>query len=157
MIDVTFLLLIFFMCTLKFKVLERKLEAYLPEGVGVSSGFGNHLEKVGIRIEVAMPGTKLRWNGANGQAVPYTAGDAALGRRFFFGADRALDYTVGGRATADLAEVTKRLKWLKDADPEIKAIVNAREGSIQKDVVQVLDAALEAGFDDIMFRGSGHN
>ncbi|MDF1837417.1 MAG: biopolymer transporter ExbD, partial [Planctomycetota bacterium] len=35
MIDVTFLLLIFFMCTLKFKVLEGKLTAYLPKDVGV--------------------------------------------------------------------------------------------------------------------------
>ena len=36
MIDVTFLLLIFFMCTLKFKTLEGKLAAYLPKDVGVN-------------------------------------------------------------------------------------------------------------------------
>ena len=34
MIDVTFLLLIFFLCTIKFKTLEGKLSAYLPEGRG---------------------------------------------------------------------------------------------------------------------------
>ena len=37
MIDVTFLLLIFFLLTIKFKVLEGKLAAYLPKDVGVNS------------------------------------------------------------------------------------------------------------------------
>ena len=37
MIDVTFLLLIFFMCSIKFKVLEGKLQTYLPKDVGVNT------------------------------------------------------------------------------------------------------------------------
>ena len=36
MIDVVFLLLIFFMCTLRFKTLEGKLAAYLPRDAGVN-------------------------------------------------------------------------------------------------------------------------
>ena len=35
MIDVTFLLLVFFMCSLDFKSLEGKLSAYLPKKIGV--------------------------------------------------------------------------------------------------------------------------
>ena len=34
MIDVTFLLLIFFLCSIQFKVLEGKLSTYLPKDVG---------------------------------------------------------------------------------------------------------------------------
>lgn len=52
MIDVTFLLLIFFMCTLKFKVLEGKLTAYLPKDVGVNSSDAPPVEKVQIDIHV---------------------------------------------------------------------------------------------------------
>ena len=37
MIDVVFLLLIFFLCTLKFKLLEGKLAAYLPKDLGGNS------------------------------------------------------------------------------------------------------------------------
>ncbi len=39
MIDVTFLLLIFFMCTLNFKALEGILQAYLPKEDGQSKAF----------------------------------------------------------------------------------------------------------------------
>ncbi len=46
MIDVTFLLLIFFMCTLKFKTLEGKLAAYLPKDVGVNQTDAEPIEKV---------------------------------------------------------------------------------------------------------------
>lgn len=31
MIDVTFLILVFFLCTIKFKTLEGKLDSYLPK------------------------------------------------------------------------------------------------------------------------------
>jgi biopolymer transport protein ExbD len=37
MIDVVFLLLIFFMCASKFRVLERRLDAFLPKDKGPSS------------------------------------------------------------------------------------------------------------------------
>ncbi len=44
MIDVTFQLLIFFMCTIKFKVLEGKLAAYLPKDVGVNTSPAEPIE-----------------------------------------------------------------------------------------------------------------
>ncbi len=51
MIDVVFLLLIFFIVTMKFKVLEGKLETELPKDVGVNSGEGEDLlEKLEIKI-----------------------------------------------------------------------------------------------------------
>ena len=37
MIDVTFLLLIFFLCTLSYRVLEGKMETHLPKDIGQSS------------------------------------------------------------------------------------------------------------------------
>ncbi len=38
MIDVVFLLLIFFMCASKFRVLERRLDAFLPRTEGIGRG-----------------------------------------------------------------------------------------------------------------------
>jgi biopolymer transport protein ExbD len=51
MIDVVFLLLIFFIVTMKFKVLEGKLVTELPKDVGVNSGeVEDLLEKLEIDI-----------------------------------------------------------------------------------------------------------
>ena len=66
MIDVTFLLLIFFMCTLKFKTLEGKLAAYLPKDVGVNTSEAEEIEKVEVLIKVANEGNKLD---ARGEAL----------------------------------------------------------------------------------------
>jgi biopolymer transport protein ExbD len=53
MIDVTFLLLTFFMLTMKFRVLEGKLDAQLPKDMGQAAGGAPvDREKVRIRIQV---------------------------------------------------------------------------------------------------------
>lgn len=154
MIDVTFLLLIFFMCTLKFKVLEGKLGAYLPKDVGVQAFDTPPVEKVDIRLDVINPGRKVRYDYKTKAQVPYTDADAAEGKRFFYDESRVIEYTVGGKPTRDLTEVVRRLKVFKEGDPEIKATVDARNNVTQKDVVIVLDAAIDAGYDDITFKGS---
>ena len=58
MIDVTFLLLIFFMCTLKFKTLEGKLNAFLPKDVGVNTAPAEEKEKSKSSSESAIRGTR---------------------------------------------------------------------------------------------------
>ena len=65
MIDVTFLLLIFFMCTLKFKTLDGKLSAYLPKDVGVNTTPAEPKEKIEIRMDLKAPGK-------GGDVVPLT-------------------------------------------------------------------------------------
>lgn len=154
MIDVTFLLLIFFMCTLKFKILEGKLSAYLPKDVGVQAFDTPPVEKVDIRLDVRNSGTKLRWDSKAKKAVAYTENDAKAGLRFYYGDDRVVEYTVGGKMTTQLSEVVRRLTTFKKGDPEMKATVDARQDVTQKDVVVILDAAIDAGYDDITFKGS---
>ena len=56
MIDVTFLLLIFFIVTLKFKVLEGRLDAALPKDRGSSTSQAEEIEKIDIQLYVADPG-----------------------------------------------------------------------------------------------------
>ena len=152
MIDVTFLLLIFFMCTLKFKVLEGKLGAYLPKDVGVNTTQAEPVEKVDIRLDVINAGNKMR--PTRDGLVPYTAEDAAANRRFVYDATRVIQYTVGPKRTRKIDEVVKSLKAYRKADPEKKATIDPRTGVTNKDVVIVLDAAIDAGYEDITFKGS---
>jgi len=59
MIDVTFLLLIFFMCTIKFKTLEGKLAAYLPKGEGPSAAPVEPSAPYNFVIGVTVPGHRV--------------------------------------------------------------------------------------------------
>ena len=67
MIDVTFQLIIFFICTIKFKTLEGKLETQLPKDVGVNAApVDLLLDKIEIHIikDASMPdGFKVVLNG----------------------------------------------------------------------------------------------
>ena len=149
MIDVTFLLLIFFIVTLKFKVLEGKLTAYLPKDVGVNTSEAEPIEKVSILLRPRVEGTKMS---ADGKSV---YNDPTGEKRFIWGPDRVLEYSVGSTKTTDLDELGKRLaKIYKDRDDEAPATIDARPGTCYGDVVPLLDKAIDAGFTDITFVGA---
>ena len=118
MIDVTFLLLIFFMCTLKFKVLEGKLGAYLPKDVGVNPQDAEPKEKVDVRIDVVTAGNRMRYDNETRGAVPYTQADADADLRFFYDDTRVVRYTVGPKRFTDLADVTKALQTIIAREPD---------------------------------------
>ena len=158
MIDVTFLLLIFFMCTIKFKTLEGKLAAYLPKDVGVNSSDAEPIEKVEIRIDVITEGTRLDPRAAakaksrDPRKVAPWSGDP--GSRFVYGTDRVLQYRIGPRKTQSLEELQDRLKVLHKQDDERPATIDPRKGTVYEDVVAVLDCAIIAEFTEITFVGS---
>ena len=66
MIDVTFLLLIFFIVTLKFKILEGRLDAALPKDRGTSTSEAEEIDKIDILIKVAEPGELIDEKGTKG-------------------------------------------------------------------------------------------
>ncbi len=144
MIDVTFLLLIFFLLTLKFKTLEGKLSAYLPKDVGVNSSDSEPIEKVEIMVQVVQEGTR---RDPNNLAAPW----GGEGRFEYVG--RKLQYAVGPQKTGDLDELKDRLDRLFKADDERPATIDARKGTVYGDIVPVLDVAVEVGFTDITFVG----
>ena len=151
MIDVTFLLLIFFLLTLKFRVLEGKLSAYLPKDAGPNAGT---VEREDIEIEVRVvegaEGTRVFAGGPDRGA----AWDPLSERRFTFVAGtRALQYRVGPRRFADLAGLTQRLEALYAVDPKRRVTLDALRGTFTGDVVPVLDALVETGFESITFVG----
>ena len=66
MIDVTFLLLVFFLCTLRFKSLDQKLEAHLPREGGVAQG--EPAPVIDVRLRVLEEGVDID----NGQRVTFS-------------------------------------------------------------------------------------
>ncbi len=52
MIDVVFQLIIFFMCIMKFKTLEKKIAAYLPKDVGLAKTQQEIPEKLKIQVTI---------------------------------------------------------------------------------------------------------
>ena len=155
MIDVTFLLLIFFMCTLKFKTLEGKLSAYLPKDVGVNTMQAEPIEKVEILVRVRVPGTRLKPMGGDVYR-PYEASDTG---RFVYGKDRVLEYSVANYKTQKLEDLGKKLKSIYDQrkanhEEKVPSTIDARVGTVYQDITGVLDVAIEAGFTDITFVGS---
>jgi biopolymer transport protein ExbD len=147
MIDVVFLLLIFFMCTLKFKTLEGKLSAYLPKDVGVNTSQAEPIEKVEITLTVLKEGTKFNARG-DGPWIDEP------GRRFTYGPDRVIRYQIGPRKTTQLSDLEDRLKVLHKQDEERPATIDARPGIVYEEVVRVLDLAMDADFDEVTFVGS---
>jgi biopolymer transport protein ExbD len=145
MIDVTFQLLIFFMCTIRFKTLEGKLAAYLPKDVGRQSAPVEPQEKVDIVLRVVEQGTRLHphldrpWSGRGA----YRHGD-----------DRVLELRIGPRVVADRAALRARLGELYRADPARGATIDARPGIVYAEVVGALDQAIDAGFTDVTFKGA---
>jgi len=155
MIDVTFLLLIFFMCTLKFKTLEGKLAAYLPKDVGVNQMDAEPIEKVEVLVRVRDEGTKMKPVGRTTRR-PYGPNDTG---RYEWGDDRKLEYGVGPFKTNDLDDLQKRLtKIYRDrkatGEEKVPATIDARPGTVYEDVVEVLDRAINSGFTDITFVGA---
>ena len=144
MIDVTFLLMIFFLCTIKFKTLEGKLSAYLPKDVGVNTSEATPMEKVEITVHVIQEGQKMDPNDAR---KPWS------GEHRYQWVGRQLSYQIGPIKFSDLGKLEDRLEVIREGDPERPATIDARKGTIYGDVVPVLDAAINAGFEEITFVG----
>jgi biopolymer transport protein ExbD len=145
MIDVTFLLLIFFLCTIKFKTLEGKLAAYLPKDIGVNTMQAEKKEKVEIVIKVAEAGVKVD---PRDPSVPWS------GKGRYAWSGRQMRYSIGPFTTMDIDKLRERLTKLYQQDPERDSTIDPRQGVVYGDVVGVLDAAIEANYRSITFVGS---
>ncbi len=123
MIDVVFLLLVFFLCTSSFEEPEQNLAASLvvaqqTPGAGAAMTPPPELEDVKIVGEMR--------------------GDSTL-------------WTVnGGRQTTDLAELTTLLKQLAAIDRALPVTIDAGAAVPMRDVVGAYDAARAAGFGRVL-------
>lgn len=145
MIDVTFLLLVFFVCTIRFKTLEGKLSAYLPEDVGGNPEQVDPVDAVDVVVAVVEAGVRknLRDEGV------WHAGDAGNPRFRWVG--REVEFRVGPLRFTEVDALRRRLAELHRADPGRPVTIDARAGTVTADVVTALDAAVAARFEEIRF------
>ena len=146
MIDVTFLLLIFFLATLRFKTLEGRLDAYLPPDVGPNPDA--HVEPetpLDLVVRVIEPGTRLTMRGE-----PWSEGSG----RYRFAADRVLSYTLGPARFADFEQLDARLQSLGRQAQSTPIKFDAKDGVVQSEAVEVLDRLAAYGWTEIVIRGA---
>jgi hypothetical protein len=156
MIDVTFLLLIFFICTLKYKKLEGKLSAYLPKDFGSNPTQVDPVEKLDIRLDVVNEGEKVApGNDDVAGAALYVPG---VHKRYRYrGRSFSIKIGVQNFSSDDLPSVAARLRDLGSIDAERPVTIDPRRGVVTDDVVRVLDLVLDAKFTKISFAGSYEN
>ena len=152
MIDVTFLLLIFFMCTIKFKTLEGKLSAYLPKDKGVNPTPQDEPPEppIEVRLNVRKEGTKL---GPRRQEA-YNPNNP-LHTRFTYADDREITIRVEAKeyATVDLAFERLVVLYADEFQRERGVKIDARDGIVYDDVVRLLDVVIKSGFTAVEFEG----
>jgi biopolymer transport protein ExbD len=148
MIDVTFLLLIFFMCSMNFTTVERALGANLPKHEGPGIG-----EPPPSPIPVRV---KIHWANARGQVIH--SPEAAY-PEIFDGARRHVSIAgahvvvkVGRLRVRDLNELARTLGNLTSHTNDIAVVIDARQAVPFKWVMGALDACARAKVKNVKFQ-----
>jgi biopolymer transport protein ExbD len=142
MIDVTFLLLIFFLC-LEFKTLEGKLGMKLPKDLGATSQPSAPVDHVDLEIAVASPGERRLDRQARRYVLEGHVARYRVGASWVHGLPR-------------LQRLLRREAQLRVPDengvPARRPLrIKSQKGVVYGDVTQAVDVAKEAGFEQIHF------
>lgn len=156
MIDVVFLLIVFFLC-IEFKVLEARLDAFLPTDKGAGEAQVDVQEQLVVRVHVAAPGVPT-------PGAPTPDVDADRPPRYRLVGHR-VRLEVGPVPCADLQEGARELarfaaspdSFVVDASTGARAripmVIEGYRGTRYDDIARTADACRAAGFDDITFGG----
>ena len=149
MIDVTFLLLIFFIVTLKFKVLEGRLDAALPKDRGTNTSKVEEIEKIDILLFVADPG-ELKPDEESRQGLKIYKN-----RRIRVEAGAYEWYYNPFDLENSTDPIPALSDFLKDFDKEETPVsIDARKGVVYGDVVVILDVIIRSKFQKVSFAGT---
>ena len=135
MIDVCFQLIVVFLCSMKFRTLDQKIEAFLPKDVGLSNSPAASAD-VEVKVNVKLKRKK---------------GDTTT-------AILVLDNRLG---TSDKPGVwnalQSRLKDFTGKDQKIKGEIEADPDTPHDDVMHALDSFAAVQLTDVVFRGTQLN
>ncbi len=155
MIDVTFLLLIFFMLTIKFKILEGKLQSLLP----LDKGLASTPAKIETEdVEIVMKVTEETKNRPSSQRQVRYFRNAS---NTPFGVSKPAwdDETKGfvSEPADTMLKIKAHLVDVRKSSPDSKAKINAWPEVPTDRVVNVLNMMIEAGYTDISYSGIPNN
>lgn len=153
MVDVTFLLLIFFIVTLKFATIEGAFDSALPKdrGHGPTS---EHIEKVDLLVFVADPGELVSVGKVSRGVKVYEGRQIRVEvGKHTFRFDPSVDRTDG---TNPMPELTAFLRTFPDR-ALIPLSIDARKGTVYGDIVPLLDLVLPLGFGELSFAATFEN
>lgn len=155
MIDVTFQLLIFFMLTIKFKILEGKLQSLLP----LDKGLASTPAKIETEdVEIVMKVTEETKNKASSlREVRYFRN--ASNTPFGVSKPAWNDDTKGFvcEPSDAMEKIKAHLVNVRKSSPDSKAKINAWPEVPTDRVVNVLNMMIEAGYTDISYSGIPNN
>ena len=134
MIDVVFQLIVVFLCSMKFKTLDQKIEAFLPKDVGLSTAPATADVETKINLKLR------RRPGEDVTSV------ILLESRLGSGTQEGI-WNV----------VTSRLKEFKARDAKVKGEIDADAEVPHGDVMRALDAFMAAELTTVTFRGTNLN
>ena len=155
MIDVVFLLIIFFLC-IDFKILEAKLPAYLPKDIGSQSNEVEPQEKLNIKIVLDEWGTQ--------KDRPFQKKlNEKKKKKAYYLEGHETHFLVGPSRFEDLDELKKELdrirpdKWITDPKTKerklVGVVIEPGTGTVYGDVATCVDVVISCEFTDINFGG----
>lgn len=147
MIDVTFLLLVFFMLASKFKTDEQQLLVHLPND-GISPSVGEPEERTRIYVNWCRPGTYQASTDSRLGRPVIKVGTASTGFRRLERNGRP-HYPA---LVQYLRQLKKEARMRKKGPP---VIVDGNELVPWRHVMKVLDSAVEAGVTDLTIAARG--
>ncbi len=137
MIDVTFQLLIFFIITLKFKLLEKKLNSYLPTDFGTNAS-PEIIEKAFVTITMR----QKRGTVPGGNLIEQKT-------EFLFGNEK-----IRGDTTAEIySKILQKISAFRAKQEDAIGKIEAKPGVPHKHVVSILDLFHKAKYGTITFVG----
>ncbi len=149
MIDVVFLLLIFFMCSTRFRSVEKKLDADLPKNEGQNA----IPTKVEIPTEIRV---RISWINGKGQVISSpNYGDPndfvqSLGQLSVVGA--RIRIQANRKTCTDLHDLYLTLAELGARNPEMPVVIDARQKVPFRWVIGAIDACKRANIGNIKFQ-----
>ena len=123
MIDVVFLLLIFFVWTASFQIVELQLPSKLSQLSGAGTADNTDLQREDFEtviVRIRIEGTRLQWS-------------------------------VNGQPALNLQEVRDRLKQVASIRVDVPVLVDPEQTISLGDVLDVYDSARQEGFTNIQF------
>jgi len=163
MIDIVFQLIIFFLLSLKFKTIDRRIESMLPKdrGLAPTPTFPEDFLKVKIKLfrrDMEDPAKAHTIIKIDNDATVYTLPAAWKGRlkELTTSPARVKDYDQ--KIAAIKAVVVRKMKAHGGNPEEVKGEIVApppKGGSVPHgDIISVLNIFLEVGMTDVVFEGA---